>query len=97
MDWSDVEALGNGTYVFNGLDIIDYGARWGYGYIVPIRKLTPEDLSGRVLFEVFVDEHGGRNVSVAKHVDSRADAFEMAKINRQQSVWDLAGDHVLYV
>lgn len=100
MEWSDIEALGNGTYLWNGESITDYGSRWGYGYIVPIKELSEVDflyVPLRLLFEVFTDKHGVRHVTSAAHIDSRADAFEFATLNRQQSIWDLRGDHVLYV
>lgn len=96
----DLSELEDGTYLWNGTDVIDYAERWDYGYIVGTEPLCGDDfrIPGRVrLFGVWADEHGKKFFDHVRHIDSRSDAMEFAALHRQTAIWELRGNHVLYV
>lgn len=84
--------VADGTYLLTGDGrLIDYAARWAYGYIVGIapvsswRTLTPHTLYG-----VWRDPATGiHHVDVVRHIDALSDALAVARATHQLAIYDL--------
>ena len=101
-DWN---TLPDGTYLKTDPDtVINYAARWDYGYIVavePIDTFRSEHRShlGAVtddyvrvgqLFGVWEDSRTGHiYVDIVQHVDALSDALELASAHNQLAIWDV--------
>lgn len=93
---SDILPKEDGTYLversLNGggaLSIVDYAARWAYGYIVGVKKLEFSDIRGGLLFGVWTNPEGEVEYDVVKHVAALSDAVRLGQDHNQRSIWDL--------
>ncbi len=93
-----LNGLEDGTFIIgrDGDTVLDYAARWSYGYIVGIRPLTAEDIQPYQKFGVW-HHKGVTHIDVVEHVSDRYEAFALAKRHNQIAVWDLREKKEVYV
>lgn len=73
-----------GVYLIRDNGIIDYGARWAFGYAVPLRELRTSDFKQSTLF--VVDDE---DFAFANHIDALRDATNVARSVNQSRVYSL--------
>lgn len=76
-----------GAFLIRDNGIVNYGERWAYGYAVPIRELKTGDLKRSTLFLKTTDQEDAAMYTLANHVDSTADATQIAKQRGQSHVY----------
>ena len=71
------------------LELVNYGERWAYGYIVGVKTLEMSDIRPGNLIGVWRDESGEKVFDVVKHVDALQDAVRLGNDHDQVAIWDL--------
>lgn len=80
----------DGAYLVQTDGIVNYGERWAYGYIVPIRILKTSDVKRGTIFLVANDEVAGdREFLFANHIDDPQTARRVARDSGQKMIYDL--------
>lgn len=95
---NDVLSTEDGTYLMTEDGLVDYAARWGYGYIVGVKPMTINDpVDGGTLFGIWTDENNLRHYDLVKHVDALPDAIALAKEADQRCIYSLRDREVLHI
>ena len=92
----------DGTYAITPEGITDYGIRWAYGYMVGVETIVAANIgryptgdelrsiAGLGLVGVWRDVQGGRvYVDKVRHIDTLAEALELAKSLGELAIWSL--------
>ena len=92
----------DGTYAITSEGITDYGVRWAYGYMVGVETIVAANIgryptghelrtiAGLGLVGVWKDVQGGRvYVDKVRHIDTLAEALELARSLGELAIWDL--------
>lgn len=101
IEWKDLEALPDGTYLLTAAgSIINMGERWAYGYAVGIRCMNPLDLyvgyPRTFLFGVWTDENGYQYIDKVRITSDRRYAEIYAEAYQQKAIYDLRESKVIY-
>lgn len=95
--YNEIKDLPVGTYVIHPDSIVNYAAKWAYGYVVGIRELELTDLKDYTLFGVWDDPMGVRHWDLVRHVDALPDAIKLARDMDQYSIYDLRNEKEVVV
>lgn len=87
--YTEIEALpSDGSYMIQAEGIINYGERWAYGYIVPIRELKTSDFKRGTLF-LSVADGDDNTYYFANHVDDQMGAARICREGGFEAMFDL--------
>lgn len=96
--------VADGTYQIRDGNLVDYAAKWSYGYMVGLPggmqfnsyRITQGGLAktaaqlGWTLFGVWTDpETGIQYIDPVKHVGAIQDALALARESGELAIWDL--------